>query len=597
MNSFHTEKEQTLLGVGASPGIVIGRALMIRVDGPARKINLRDTDVAAEQDRFRQAVNRTEENLRHTRQEFAAVIAEHITIIDSHILMLRDGMLFDRTLEIIEKEKVNAEWALEQSLSRIKEIFSKVNDSYIRERFLDVRQVAEQIFTELAGTDKFPHEIDEKVILVSRDFSPADILHMQGLSGFISEGGGETSHSAIVARTLGIPAVVGLKDVTRQVGNGDLLILDGITGRVIINPQPELIEQYRERQRQYLSYSKDIARFALFRPETLDGLSVRVQANIELVEEVSQALEYGACGIGLFRSEYLYLKENGLPDEEMLFEAYRNLLSHAAPLPVTIRALDIGGDKHFPVQQEELSGRFHEKSSRYSEANPALGLRAIRYLLHEPSVFVTQLRAMLRASTFGELRILFPLISAYCELEKVKKMVSEVQESLRNEGIPFSENVQFGVMIEVPSAVALADNLAHEVDFFSIGTNDLIQYALAIDRSNEHVAHMYESLHPAVLRMIRHVAEAGHRAGIEVGICGEMAGNTMYLPILLGLGLDFFSMHPLAIPYVKRMIRNSTAEELEELAEDLLVYPSASQIRNHLQEYLFSHYPEEFPRL
>ncbi|MBU0908470.1 MAG: phosphoenolpyruvate--protein phosphotransferase [Proteobacteria bacterium] len=598
MTSQHSvATEIAMQGIGVSPGIVIARALLVESGGTFKKRRISDEGLLAlEQSRFRNAVARTEDKLRQVREQFAAVMADYATIIDTHILMLRDRMIFDRTLEIISAEKINAEWALDKALGQVEAAFAKVDDTYIRGRFLDVRQVADRIFCELSGTEMLPEEIDGKVILVARDFSPEDILHMSGRAGFLTEMGGETSHSAIVAKTLGIPAVVGLKDVNGLISTNDLIILDGATGRVFINPQEELLEYYEDRQRQYQQLHLEVAQYTHLRAETSDGLQVRVEANLEIADEVAQAFEYGAGGIGLFRSEYLYLNALDNPDEELLFATYKDLLSAAAPFPVTIRTFDIGGDKQFIAKTGKSSG-FRSKMEKQwsSEANPALGLRAIRYCLHEPDMFATQLRAMLRASSFGCLRILFPMISSYCELQQVKQVVARVQEKLRSDGIPFDEQVEFGLMIEVPSAVVVADTLAGEVDFFSIGTNDLIQYSLAIDRGNEQVAHMYEPLHPAVLRMINQVVVAAHRVGIEVGICGEMAGEEKYLPVLLGLGVDSFSMHPPAIPYVKRMIRQSRAASVERLAARLLACASSMEVRETLQHYLARHYPAAFP--
>jgi len=598
MTSQHSvATEIAMQGIGVSPGIVIARALLVESGGTFKKRRISDEGLLAlEQSRFRNAVARTEDKLRQVREQFAAVMADYATIIDTHILMLRDRMIFDRTLEIISAEKINAEWALDKALGQVEAAFAKVDDTYIRGRFLDVRQVADRIFCELSGTEMLPEEIDGKVILVARDFSPEDILHMSGRAGFLTEMGGETSHSAIVAKTLGIPAVVGLKDVNGLISTNDLIILDGATGRVFINPQEELLEYYEDRQRQYQQLHLEVAQYTHLRAETSDGLQVRVEANLEIADEVAQAFEYGAGGIGLFRSEYLYLNALDNPDEELLFATYKDLLSAAAPFPVTIRTFDIGGDKQFIAKTGKSSG-FRSKMEKQwsSEANPALGLRAIRYCLHEPDMFATQLRAMLRASSFGCLRILFPMISSYCELQQVKQVVARVQEKLRSDGIPFDEQVEFGLMIEVPSAVVVADTLAGEVDFFSIGTNDLIQYSLAIDRGNEQVAHMYEPLHPAVLRMINQVVAAAHRVGIEVGICGEMAGEEKYLPVLLGLGVDSFSMHPPAIPYVKRMIRQSRAASVERLAARLLACASSMEVRETLQHYLARHYPAAFP--
>lgn len=590
------ENRVTLQGIGISPGIVIARALPYEQGGIVRKTKLNSVAfVEPEQDRFRKAVARTEEKLRLAREQFSALMADYASIIDTHILILRDKKIFDRTLEIIAEEKINAEWALETTLSQVEEVFAGMEDSYIRSRFLDVRQVADRIFAELSGADTSEEDAGRMVILVARDFSPEEILQMHNPVGFLAEMGGGTSHSAIVARALGIPAVVGLPNVCSLISANDLVILDGALGRVHINPEKSLLDNYRDKQIKYRQHRAEIANPVHLRAETPEGLSLRVQANLEISSEVNQALEYGADGIGLFRSEYLYLTSPDTPDEEFLFTTYKDLLSVASPLPVTIRTFDLGGDKKFVFRQGKSSQFCRKMAQQWStEANPALGLRAIRYCLHEPQMFETQLRAIFRASVFGTVRILFPMISSCCELIHVKKIIASVREALLVANVPFDENIEIGVMIEVPSAVVVADILAHEVDFFSIGTNDLIQYALAIDRGNEQVSHMYEPLHPAVLRMISQVVGAAHGAGIEVEICGEMAGEEKYLPLLLGLGLDSLSMHPKAIPPVKRMIRQSNAEYTERLAENLLQCPTAAEVREQLQNYLVHYYPDIF---
>lgn len=613
MNSLTVtpRKEENLLGIGASPGIAIGKVFVVD-NGPAlRRISIGEEEVAPEQHRFREAVARTEENLRQVRRHFSEVIADYASIIDTHLLILRDHMLYDRTLETVAAERINCEWALARALAGVEEVFAGLEDPYIRERFLDVKQVIDRVFLELAGEKRFPEPSEDRVVLAAHDFSPEDVLRMRSdrILGFFTEMGGATSHAAIVARTLGIPAVVGLKDLTGKIASGDPVILDGMSGRVLVNPFVDQLEFYRERQRQYQRYNEVIAPFASLRSETLDGLEVRVEANLELVDEVPLALKYGAAGIGLFRSEFFFLWQQRPPDEETLFALYREMLTRMAPRPVTVRTLDVGGDKRWRYSPDFLfQGAGDEKRSRGGgktqperpagkwpvETNPALGLRAIRFCLKEPALFEMQLRALLRASVHGNLRVIYPMISSYCELIQVKEIVARVMAGLRRQGIPYSEDTRFGVMVEVPSAVAVADTLAREADFFSIGTNDLIQYALAIDRVNEHVAHMYEPLHPAVLRMIGQVVEAGHNAGIEVGICGEMAGDVTYIPVLLGLGLDAFSMHPLAIPYVKRMIRQSTTDEVEELVDRLLSFSASIDIREYLEDYLPHHYPEEF---
>lgn len=586
-NNKTSNSAQTLCGIGASPGIVVGRLLhMGRRKTKRRKHTSLDQEkVNLEIIRFKEAVEQSEEQLTEIRDHFVDQLEDYISIIDSHILMLKDKMIYDRSLEIIEKEKINAEWALEKSLNQVRYVFQQIDDQYLRERVHDVEHVAARIFRVLAGKELDPFaEIEEQVIVVARDFSPEDTVRMPSdrVLGFLTEMGGVTSHTAIVARSLGIPAVVGVENLCRQVATDDLVILDGNTGHIYVNPTQEQLEQYKEYQRQYQDYSEQVARFNYMPAETIDGLRVDIYANIEMAEELDSALHYGAGGIGLFRSEYSYIGKDNLPDEESLFELYKGLLIRMSPSPVTIRTLDVGGDKI--ASNIKISG----------EANPALGLRAIRFSLREPELFITQLRALFRASIHGSLRVMFPMISALCELKRVKEIIAEVKEALAKERHPYDDSVKIGIMIEVPSAVSVADVLAREVDFFSIGTNDLIQYALAIDRGNEHVAHMYEPFHPGVLRMIKQVVDVGHEAGIEVGLCGEMAGDVASLPLLLGLGLDELSMPPLAIPYIKRMIRNSTVEEMEKLAQDVLHCASAQEVVDYLADHLPQRYPEEF---
>jgi phosphoenolpyruvate-protein phosphotransferase (PTS system enzyme I) len=581
------ELPRTLYGTGASPGIVIGPVLL--VGGASRQHRRHYLDaprVAQELCRFEEAVAQAVAGLQESRRQFARELADYVQIIDSQLLMLKDRTLYQGTIKLIKDKKINAEWALEQALAEVRAKFDNISDPYLRERFQDVEQVSERVFRLLAGNGSDPLVEAEKVILVARDFSPADTLRMKsrGIIGFLTERGGTTSHTAIVARTLGIPAVVGVENITRQVSSGDLVVLEGTTGRVHLNPGEEQLEQFRQQQRQYQNYSNQVARYAHLPAVTVDGLSVRVHANIEMVEEIDVARQFGAGGIGLFRSEYYYVSREQLPDEETLYGLYRELLAELAPLPVTIRTLDIGGDK------------FASSISWGAEINPALGSRAIRFSFRQPAIFRTQLRAMLRASVHGTLKIMFPMISSLCEVEKIREIVAQVAAELDREGYPHDPRVKIGIMIEVPSAVALADVLAHRVDFFSIGTNDLIQYTLAIDRVNEYVAHMYDPLHPAVLRMIKQVVAAGHEAGIDVELCGEMAGDPCCLPLLLGLGLDELSMHPLAIPYIKRMIRNSTSEETENLCGEIMAMTSSGKIRSYLGEYLPRRYPEQFDR-
>jgi len=575
-------------GTGISPGIVIGPVLALGSwqSGRGERRALASAEEAArEEKRFRQAVDLAEAQLLAVRKECAHGPPGSAAIIDSHLLMLRDRMLFERTIVIIREQRCNAEWALERSLEEIHAVFARIEDPYLRDRVQDVEQVGQGVFRMLAGQERQDFHGDApRVIVAATDVAPEEVLRMaaEKVLGFFTARGGAVSHTAIVARTMGLPSVAGAEEAVRLAASGDLAIIDGDSGRIILRPNREQIEQYGELQRRQEQYSQAVAFCAHLAAETRDGVRLRLDANIEVAEEASQAMAWGAEGIGLFRSEYYYLGREGLPEEEALFETYRGLLTRLSPFAVTIRTLDAGGDKL--LAGVGLGG----------ETNPALGLRAIRFSLKRPEIFKVQLRALLRASAHGSLRIMFPMIASLDEVQEIREILASVEEELAARGHPCAARVPLGIMVEVPGAVAIADVLAREVDFLSIGTNDLTQYSLAIDRGNEQVAHMYDSLHPAVLRMIRHVVEAGHGAGIEVGLCGEMAGDLRCLPLLLGVGLDQLSMHPMAIPYVKRMLRNSVMEEAEALVAEALACASGRDVRRCLEEFLALRHPEEF---
>jgi len=582
---------RTLYGIGASPGIVTARVLVVkRRTYRAGWYRIPDSQVEQEVRRFLEATNRAEKELEAMRTTLADDLADALSIIDSHLLMLRDRMIIGRTVEIIREKAINAEWALAQALGRLKKSFEAIDDPYIRQRYADVKYVADRVFGLLSGRQQDqPAGDGERVIVVGHDFSPEDTLRMrrENLLGFVTEKGGMTSHTAIVARSLGLPAVVGLENVTNICASGDLVILDGFSGRLYLHPSPDQVAQYREYARQHRSFSEDLALYIHLVSETPDGYRVRLAGNIEMKEEAQTVLRYGGEGIGLFRSEFDYFNREQVPDEDMLTRTYSDLLATLAPMPVTIRTLDVGGDKFFD-HLPETNIRLDQ------ERNPALGLRSIRYSLREPALFKTQLRAMLRASVHGRLRILLPMIGSLSELHRVKGILRQVQEGLLRDGVPFDQGVEIGVMIEVPSAVVMADALAAEVDFFSIGTNDLIQYSLAIDRGNQYVAHMYEPFHPAVLRMIAQTVQAGHGQGIEVCMCGEMAGDVVSAPVLIGLGVDELSMRPSAVPHVRRILRRSRHQQLVELGQAVLACADGGEVRNFLTRYLPAHYPEEF---
>ncbi len=575
-----------LQGIGASPGVAIGQAFLF--DHDKVKIirrHLDDHEIEKEKERFINAVSEAEEQLSRLIAEIPGELKEHASILKSHLLMLKDRMVYDRTLKSIEEEKINAEWALRNSFQYVKKLFGQIKEQYIRERIADVEYVVQRVQGILAGGPALDlTALEEPVILVAKDLSPADTVQMNPdkILAFVTDMGSRTSHTAILARSIGIPAIVGLENATSTILSGSILIADGLCGEVIVDPDEEVLRHYQEKQESYSKYRLDIIHNSHLPAESQDGFRVKVKANIELLEEIPSVISNGAEGVGLFRTEFLYLRQKELPSEEMLFSAYKDVVERLSPYPVTIRTLDIGGDK------------FVSSISLGEEINPALGLRAVRLCLKELDLFRTQLRAILRASHYGEVRILIPLISGVIEILQVKEYLETIKEELRKEQIPFDEEIKVGIMIEVPTAVVVADLLAKEVDFFSIGTNDLIQYSLAIDRVNEYVAHLYEPLHPGILRMINRTIEAAHDGGIEVAMCGEMAGEPMYVPILVGLGLDELSMNAMGIPRIKRMIRQVSQEECSRLVRELLDASTALEIRKKLFDFLTLQFPDEF---
>lgn len=575
MRKSKAAKVNKLQGIAVSPGIIIGKARL--VDRSRVKILyqylISEKQVSQEVERFKQALNTTKEQIISLKKGMSDQIKEHAFILDTQLMIMDDGMLSDSTINTIVSEKMNAEWALKKSMQRIRHLFQQVDDGYIRERINDVEYVAERILRNLAGKEEESlSEIHERVIIVAHDLSPADTSQMNigKVKGFITEVGGPTSHTAIMAQALEIPAVVGLESITQRVQDGVLLIVDGNAGEVIIEPDDDLIIAYQEKQLELERYRSSIERISHLPAETLDGYRIAVQANLELLEEVVPARDHGAEGIGLYRTEFLYLRKKGIPSEEELFEDYKELAEIVAPAPVTIRTLDIGGDK------------FASDLNLTREMNPALGLRAIRFCLREAKIFKSQLRAILRASAHGQVRLLFPMISGLQELLDTKKILKSVKRELDTKKIEYARDIKMGIMIEIPSAVAMADALAKHVDFFSIGTNDLIQYALAIDRGNEHVAYMYQPFHPAILRMIGNVVKVAKEAGIKVALCGEMAGDPLCVFILVGLGLDELSMNAQSIPMIKQIIRSISMEEARVDMEHIMQLETANEVRKFI---------------
>ena len=581
-----TAENRILQGIPASPGIVVGRAQVLT---EAAQISTRllytEKDVADEQEWFREVVEQIEAELTQLKDEITDDLKEHAHILDLHLLILRERMFYADTLKLIQEQHLNAERALHQSYLKIKELFQRIGDKHIRGRLADVETVYRRVTGRLTGKDSSkPFAFKEPAIVVARDLSPAETTQMSKAQvlGFITERGGKTSHTAIIAHSLEIPAVVGLDNATVEIESGDLIILDGITGVVILAPDDSLRRIYQARRADFEIFKSEVVLGSAMPAVTSDGLPTRVMANIEMVEEVSLISKYGADGVGLYRTEFLYLRQRHLPTEEELFQDYKQVVEALAPRVVTIRTLDIGGDK------------FLSNLEYAPEMNPALGLRAIRFCLKEQKIFRTQLKAILRASAFGQVRVMFPLISSPGEMQEARQLLESVKKELKKEKIAFDAKLPVGAMIEVPAAVTLADLLTEYADFFSIGTNDLIQYALAIDRVNQKVADMYQPLHPAVLRMVRDVVQVGRQAGISVAMCGEMAGDPLYIPVLLGLGVEEFSMNTMAIPVAKRVIRMTKLSEAQEIARKALQLHTVEEVNHYVIREMDRRFPDIF---
>lgn len=547
------EMELRLHGISASPGICIGKAYLVGREGVdvVDKYFISEDNLQNEIKRFKAAVKNAKDNLSEIIETTPEELREHAHILETHKVLFKDKMLYGKTIETIEKERVNAEWALKKVVSNVKAMFRNMTDSYLQGRVEDIIHVSDSIMQHLVGANVVDiAAIDKRVILVAIDLSPAETsqIQLEKIKGFVTDHGGKTSHTGIVARSLEIPAVLGLDNATRIIKNDDIIIVDGTAGIVIVNPTEQTLIQFEEQKAGYEEYKADITRESYIPAETRDGIRLQVMGNIELPEEVVSVIDYGGDGIGLYRTEFQYLSRPDIPDEHELFDKYKDVIEVMAPKPVTIRTLDISGDKVVSY------------ATNSDEKNPALGLRGIRYCLQRQDIFRTQLRAILRASIFGNVRIMFPMISCYDELLHAKRILHETYDSLNKEGLNCNNNVKMGIMIETPSAVILADILSRDVDFFSIGTNDLVQYSLAVDRVNKKVAHLYQPLNPAIIRMIKHVADVAKDKDVDLFMCGEMAGDPINIPILLGLGIEKLSVNPQSIPVVKNIIKSLDAK-------------------------------------
>ncbi len=577
-----------LKGMGVSPGITIGKAYHYdRMDLQTPFYKLGSPSLVQEEiDRFFSALKESEEQLLNLKKKLidSGSGMEPLYIIDVHVMILKDQRLIDLTVQNIREMSVNAEWAIRMTIEKYRGIFDKMDDEYLRDRITDIEHAGQRIINNLVGKHHVPSELPEGIIVIASDLSPADTaqLKIDKILGFAMDMGGRTSHTAIVARSMEIPAVVALGDITRLVKTNDEIIIDGSAGVVIVNPDPEVRKRYGWKKRLYEKARDDLLDYAGLLAVTKDNHRVEIGGNIEFIEEIPSAIHHGAEGIGLYRTEFIYVNRRKLPDEEEHLENYRHVVGVNGLSWSTIRTFDLGGDKFFPDQKV-----FHER-------NPQLGMRAIRFCLKEKELFKVQLRAILRTSIYGKLRIMFPMISGIEEIREAKEILEGEKRSLVARGVKLGNDIEIGIMIEIPSAVIIADRLAKEVDFFSIGTNDLIQYSLAIDRINEQVSYLYQPFHPAVIRLIKSVVDAGHNAGIRVAMCGEMAAEPVYTMILVGMGIDELSMHPLAIPRVKKIIRGITFAEAQSLFEKVLTFSFVEEIRGFVLEEMQKRFPEDF---
>jgi len=571
----------SLHGLAVSGGIAIGRAhLVSHATLEVAHYQLREKDIESEVARFEAAVATVQAELEALRSEATQQSSptELAAFIDVHAMLLADPTLSKQPQNLIRARRCNAEWALVQQMQTLLEQFAEIEDSYLRERGQDVVQVVERLLKVLMNK---PHKIGRKgrdeceLIIVAHDLSPADTIQFknQKIAGFVTDLGGATSHTAIVARSLAIPAVVGLHHARPLVREDDLLIVDGTRGVLIVEPDARVLEEYRQRKSELEADRLKLKRLKSARATTLDGVEVSLQANIELPQDVEEVKEAAADGIGLFRTEFLFLTRETLPDEQEQFEAYRSVVKAMNGKPVTIRTLDVGADK---------TARAMDAAARQAP-NPALGLRAIRYCLAEPQIFLTQLRALLRASALGRVRILIPMLAQVREIEQTLALIEQAKAQLKAAKVKFDENIEVGGMIEIPAAALTPGPFIRRLNFLSIGTNDLIQYALAIDRADAAVAHLYDPLHPAVLQLIAGTIAAAHRAEIPVAVCGELAGDAKMTRLLLGMGLRQFSMHPAQILEVKQQILNSDAGELAGKVARLLRLDEPDRIRAEVE--------------
>jgi len=581
--------ELILKGIPAAPGIKIGKAYLIgQEDYVVPKKVISEAQIPFEVARFEDALINTRREILDLQNKVSKGMGtEHAEIFDAHLLVLEDRMLIEEVISRVKKEKLSIDYIFYQVLKRYADVFSKVEDEYLRERISDINDVGRRVLRNLLGKKrKTLKELKSPVIVIAHDLSPSDTAAMfhQNVIGFVTDIGGKTSHTAIMAKSLEIPAIVGLETATQQIKEENNIILDGNSGLVIVNPRQETLNKYQRKEEKFKDLSRAYVGMKKLPAVTLDGKKIGLAANIELPQEVPYIKDHGVDSIGLYRTEFFYMNRNNLPSEEEQFKAYKYVAEEMKPHSVVVRTLDLGGDKFISHLQVP-----HDMA-------PFLGWRAIRFCLAKPNIFKTQLRAILRASKFGNLKIMYPMISGVGELKQANKLLEEAKRELKAKKMSFRDDIEVGVMIEVPSAALTCDILSKESDFFSIGTNDLIQYALAVDRTNEKVAYLYKPSHPAVLRLIKNIVTAGHNAGIPVSMCGEMSGEPAFALLLLGLGLDELSMPAIGVSKIKQIIRAVTVEQAREVVEQAMELSTGEEVEKFSQEQLYKILPKFYPK-
>ncbi len=578
-------QERRFHGVGVSPGIARGCVFVYRTDDEQPVVrHIAEDEIPQEIARFEEALIATRAQILEMQERIAESIgAKDASIFDAHLLVVEDRTLIDEVLRTLQRDQLNVESVFGKVAGRYAKTLSEIDDPYLRERALDIHDVTRRVIHNLMGKGgRDLSSISTPHIVISHNLTPSDTAQLNRalVLGFATDVGSKTSHTAIMARSLNIPAVVGLHDASEQLKTGDHILLDGYNGLVIVNPNDQTLWEYGELEIKKTEVEEQLTKLRETQSTTLDGRHVILSANIESPEDLVQVKLSGAEGVGLYRTEFFYLNRLELPGEEDQFEAYRKVAQDVLPHSVIIRTLDLGGDK------------FMTALNLPEELNPFLGWRAIRFCLERLDIFKPQLRAILRASALGNVRMMYPMISGLDELRRANKVLEECREELRKEGIPFNEDMEVGAMIEIPSAAIIADILAREVDFFSIGTNDLIQYSIAVDRLNERISHLYEPTHPAIIRLIRMVVDAGHAHNLWVGVCGEMAGDILLAPLLLGLGVDELSAGAALVPRVKRAVQSLDIAACLQLIEDIKHDDNAASILAKCEDVARAHYPD-----